>query len=147
MIDQPRPESDPSRPGKAAALALRIARGESVAEAARAEGLPSSTAYRWAKAPKFKARVDDYRRRLIDRALGKLSDAACEAHGEPPRTGADVGDDRGLGDPERIHDLIGVLPDVPIGCFEEAEILRWKQAAVRLAARLTLRDRRSDGCQ
>lgn len=64
---------------KADLLALAAARGESIAEAARALGIAERTAYRWAGEDDFKARVDDLRRRLVNEAVGRLTAASGEA--------------------------------------------------------------------
>ena len=62
--------------GKAEMMALAIARGESVGEAAISHGVNERTAYRWSAEPEFKARVDELRRRMVADAVGKL---ACSA--------------------------------------------------------------------
>ena len=66
----------------------------------------------------------------VDDAVGP--DAARQLNREPAGAGADVGDRRAVRDPQRVHDLVGLLPRVAIGPFEQAEILRRKQPAVLL---------------
>ena len=62
-------------------------------------------------------------------------DAAREPDREPAAAGAEVGDDRAVGDAERVHDLIGLLPLLAIGRFEQAEILSGGNSrSLRLAA-------------
>src|SRR5438309_1582985 len=60
-------------------LALRLARGESVAAAAKAMNVPERTAYRWASAADFKARVRELRREMVAAAVGRLSYVADAA--------------------------------------------------------------------
>ena len=42
---------------------------------------------------------------------------------EPAAAGAEIGDDRAVGDLQRVHDQIGLLPLIAIGRFEQPEIL------------------------
>jgi hypothetical protein len=60
-------------------LAVAVASGRSVAGWAREHNVPPRTAYSWAKSPEFKAAVEQYRRRAVDRAIGRLSRAATRA--------------------------------------------------------------------
>jgi hypothetical protein len=55
---------------------------------------------------------------------------ARQARREPAGPGADVGYVGAVGDAERVHDLIRLLPGGTIGRFEQPEILRRKQLAV-----------------
>ena len=59
-------------------------------------------------------------------------DAASEADGEPAAAGADVGDDRAIGDAERVHDLAGTLIRLAIGTLEQTQFFGREQAAVGL---------------
>jgi len=43
---------------------------------------------------------------------------------------AEVRHHRPIGDPECVHDLLGLLPQVAIGALELAEVLRWKSGGV-----------------
>jgi hypothetical protein len=54
-------------------LAIAIAQGTSVALWALANNVPRRTAYRWASGPKVRAAVEAYRRRAVDRAVGKMA--------------------------------------------------------------------------
>jgi len=54
-------------------LALAIAQGTSIAAWARENHVPRRTACRWASEPKIRAAVESYRRRAIDRAIGRLA--------------------------------------------------------------------------
>lgn len=60
-------------------LAVEIARGQPIADAARAAGLSPRTAYRLMAEPGFRARVDELRRAMVQTAVGKLTDSATEA--------------------------------------------------------------------
>lgn len=60
------------------------------------------------------------------------SDPAREPNGEPSAAGAEVGDDRALGNEQRVHDLVRFLPELAIGRLEETEILRLEQVRLRL---------------
>jgi hypothetical protein len=53
-------------------LALTIANGTSVTAWARANEVPKRTAYRWSGEPKVRAAVESYRRRAVDRAIGRM---------------------------------------------------------------------------
>ena len=52
----------------------------------------------------------------VHEAIG--SHAARQANGEPSAAGAQVRDDGALGDLERVHDLIRLLPQLAIGRIE-----------------------------
>ena len=65
--------------GRAELLALEMAKGRTLADAAKSLGIAERTARRWYAEPAFRPRVDDLRRRLIDDAIGKLAEAASEA--------------------------------------------------------------------
>lgn len=65
--------------GKVDRLALAVARGSSLAAAARHLDVPESTARRWAAEPTFKPTVDGFRRQMISRAVGHLTRAANSA--------------------------------------------------------------------
>jgi len=54
-------------------LALAIANGTSVAAWARGNQVPKRTAYRWSREPKVRAAVESYRRRAVDRAIGRMA--------------------------------------------------------------------------
>jgi hypothetical protein len=54
-------------------LAMAVAQGKSVAEWARQNGVPARTAQRWAAAPDVRRQVEDWRRRILDRALGFMA--------------------------------------------------------------------------
>jgi hypothetical protein len=62
-----------------AALALAIAKGETVKAWALAHDVPERTAYTWARSPEVKKQVRRIRRRAIDRAIGRLSRGAFAA--------------------------------------------------------------------
>jgi hypothetical protein len=63
-------------------LAIAVAGGQSVAAWAREHNIPQRTAYTWAKAPEFKAAVERYRIRFVDRAIGRLAKHATRAADE-----------------------------------------------------------------
>src|SRR5450755_1214825 len=54
-------------------LALAIANGTSVTAWARGNEMPKRTAYRWAREPEVRAAVESYRRRAVDRAIGRMA--------------------------------------------------------------------------
>jgi hypothetical protein len=54
-------------------LALAIAQGKSITGWARQNGVPRRTAQRWAADPEVRRQVEDWRRRILDRALGYLA--------------------------------------------------------------------------
>jgi hypothetical protein len=60
-------------------LALAIARGESVAEWARRNNVPRRSAFRWASDPKVRRSVESWRRRALDRAIGRMAGLALKA--------------------------------------------------------------------
>ncbi len=64
-----------------AQLAVAIARGYSAAKWARSNEIPKATACRWSKDPKVRTAVDTYRRRMIDRAVGVLTQQTADAAG------------------------------------------------------------------
>lgn len=69
-------------PGRSACdevLALGLARGLTLAEAATAAGVSERTASRRIAEPEFIARVGQMRSRLIETALGQLADGMAEA--------------------------------------------------------------------
>lgn len=57
-------------------LASMVASGESISSAAESIGAANSTAYRIAKTPEFKNRVNAIRTEFVSDAIGKLSAAA-----------------------------------------------------------------------
>ncbi len=58
---------------------LMLATGKSTAAAGRISRVPRSTAYRLARNPKVKRRVQQIRHETLARAAGQLSDGAVEA--------------------------------------------------------------------
>jgi hypothetical protein len=63
------------------------------------------------------------------------ADAACEPDGEPAARRANFGDDRAVGDVQRVHDLIRLLPLVAVGRFEKTEVERSEETRLRLEGR------------
>jgi hypothetical protein len=61
------------------ALAAWVAAGGKVTAWCRQNEVPIRTARRWTKAPAFQAKVDEYRRRASDRAIGLLARHAVTA--------------------------------------------------------------------
>ena len=55
------------------------------------------------------------------------ADPARQPHREPAAARAEIGHDGAISDPERVHDLFGLIPVVAIGCFERPEVLRREQ--------------------
>src|SRR4051794_41044904 len=60
-------------------LALAVATGQAVSDAAGALGISARSAYRMSGAEAFQSRVDELRRRMIDDAVGRRAGAATEA--------------------------------------------------------------------
>jgi hypothetical protein len=60
-------------------LALALAAGRDVAEAAAAAGVSERTAYRRLADPAFKRRVAELRAGMVDRASGRLADGMADA--------------------------------------------------------------------
>lgn len=60
-------------------LALKLAAGASVRDAASALGIGERTAYRWHRDPAFKNRVRAFRSELLGFAAGKLANAMGKA--------------------------------------------------------------------
>jgi hypothetical protein len=54
-------------------LAVAIASGTSVAAWVRGNAVPKRTAYRWSREPKVRAAIESYRRRAVDRAVGRMA--------------------------------------------------------------------------
>ena len=54
-------------------LAMAVAQGKSIAEWARQNGVPRRTAQRWAAEPDVRRQVEDWRRQILDRALGFMA--------------------------------------------------------------------------
>jgi hypothetical protein len=65
--------SDESLHDRKTDLALAIAQGISLKKWAEANNVSRATAYRWADEPEVKACANAIRRRVLDRAVGKLS--------------------------------------------------------------------------
>jgi hypothetical protein len=60
-------------------LTLAIARGESITGWARRTGVPLSTAFRWSRDPKVRSAVQAWRRRALDRTIGRMASLAMKA--------------------------------------------------------------------
>ena len=60
-------------------LVLAIARGESITAWARKNEVPLRTAFRWASDPKVHRAVELWRRRAINRAIGRMASLAMKA--------------------------------------------------------------------
>jgi hypothetical protein len=61
------------------ALALALARGATIADAARAASVSERTAARRQANPKFQKRVQKLRLEMTARAAGRIADALCKA--------------------------------------------------------------------
>lgn len=80
MTDQERrDESGSGRKTGDLALLARLAAGDPVAEAARQAGMSERTVYRRLGDEKFRHQLSAVRSQMLDRAIGKLADAATEA--------------------------------------------------------------------
>jgi hypothetical protein len=60
-------------------LALAIARGESITAWAHRNGVPLSTAFRWPQDPKVRREVEAWRRRVLDRTIGRMTSLSMKA--------------------------------------------------------------------
>ncbi|CAN5827379.1 hypothetical protein BH23PLA1_BH23PLA1_29500 [soil metagenome] len=69
----------PRNPNKAEQAALLLAQGHSLAASARLVGAGERTVKRWNKNPKFRARVDEHRRALVDATVGRLVESSTNA--------------------------------------------------------------------
>jgi transposase len=71
---------EPDEPeAKVERLALAVAQGYSMRQAAKAADVAPTTARRWASEPSFKLRVEAIRSEVITRAVGKLARLASKA--------------------------------------------------------------------
>ena len=61
----------------------------------------------------------------VDPAVGPTRRG--QPDGEPTAGGAEIGHDAAFGDVERVHDLLGALPDVAIGTLELTEVFGREQ--------------------
>ena len=60
-------------------LASAIARGGSITAWARQNEVPLRTAFRWSSDPKVRRAVEAWRRRALDRAIGRMASRAAKA--------------------------------------------------------------------
>jgi hypothetical protein len=67
------------RQKKKTGLALAMARGESITAWARQNDVPRRTAFRWASDPKVRGAAEAWRRRSLDRAIGRMAGLAMKA--------------------------------------------------------------------
>jgi hypothetical protein len=65
--------------GQVEQLALAVAVGSTVRAWCKKNDVAERTAYAWSGTPDFKARVVELRAAMIDKAIGRLSRAACRA--------------------------------------------------------------------
>jgi hypothetical protein len=65
--------------GQKCQLALAIAQGDTVAGWARRNNVPRRTAFRWAKEPSVRLAVESWRRRALERAIGRMAGLALKA--------------------------------------------------------------------
>ncbi len=71
-------------------LALAIARGESITGWARRNEVPLRTAFRWSSDPKLRRAVEAWRRRCLNRAIGRMASLATKAAEGIARLGQDA---------------------------------------------------------
>lgn len=64
---------------KFGALALRVALGHRVKDAATELAIPKATSYNWSRSPSFRVKVGELRSELLSQAVGKVSAAATQA--------------------------------------------------------------------
>jgi hypothetical protein len=100
------------------ALAVAVAGGRDVGEWAREAGVSRRTANRWAATPGFKARVAELRRRLTDRAIGRLTATVTAAADELARLATGAASEQ-----VRLQASRAILADM-ISVTEFAELTR-----------------------
>jgi hypothetical protein len=71
-------------------LAMAVAQGKSITAWARQNGVPRRTAQRWAAEPDVRRQVEDWRRRILDRALGYMAGRSMWAARGIAKLGADA---------------------------------------------------------
>jgi hypothetical protein len=109
-------------------LILAVARGDSVKAWARANHVPKSTAYRWARSPEVRRTVEAARRCVIERAAGILAARADWACGQIEKiaTNAEsqsvrlqayraLSSERGLSRFMKLNDLARFPDSTPLG--------------------------------
>jgi hypothetical protein len=64
---------------KKTSLGMAVARGQSVAVRSRKNGVAERTAQRWAREPEVRKEVANCRRRLLSRALGRMTQNTARA--------------------------------------------------------------------
>ena len=60
-------------------LALMIARGKTITAWASQNGVPLPTAYRWSRDPKVRGEVQEWRRYVLDLAVGRMARVSLKA--------------------------------------------------------------------
>jgi hypothetical protein len=71
-------------------LVMAVAQGKSIAGWARQNGVPRRTAQRWAAEPDVRRQIEDWRRRILDRALGYMAGRSMWAVRGIAKLGADA---------------------------------------------------------
>jgi hypothetical protein len=69
-------------------LAVAIAQGESITAWALKNEVPSRTAFRWASDPKVRRSVEAWRRRALNRAIGRMARLSLKAANAIAKLGA-----------------------------------------------------------
>jgi hypothetical protein len=69
----PRQRAESTRQRQISELVIAIAEGKPVHEWAQKNGVPRRTAYRWSRDPKVRAKVETFRRQVLDRAVGQMT--------------------------------------------------------------------------
>lgn len=69
----PRQRAESTRQRQISELVMAIAEGKPVHEWATNNGVPRRTAYRWAREPKVRAKVETIRRQALDQAVGQMT--------------------------------------------------------------------------
>lgn len=85
-VSLPKPAADGPDDGKQrrlskAAVALALASGRTVKQAAAEAGVGQRTIFRWLRSPSFNRRVARYRAELVKTAAGQLADTLTKAIG------------------------------------------------------------------
>jgi hypothetical protein len=67
------PRGAPLPHARKSQLALWVAAGGKVSAWCKANGFARTTGYKWYAQPEFRRMVEEYRRRAVDRAIGKMA--------------------------------------------------------------------------
>jgi len=121
--------------GKKTHLGLAIAQGTSIAAWARCNGVPKSTACRWAGEPEVRRAVDAWRRGNLDRAIGRMTKRATWAVDQIFDLGANSESDS-----VKLRAVRAVLSDM----IKVSEFSQLEARITKIEERLDARDTNTD---